>query len=69
VTRRALLDWARDTGRGHTVRPVTLDELRSRPAFWVSSLSLAVPIHTIDGVDVPRADELVAEFSAALRRG
>jgi para-aminobenzoate synthetase/4-amino-4-deoxychorismate lyase len=69
VTRRALLDHARDTGRRTELHGFVLADLVSRPAFWTSSLSGAVPIHRVDGVDLPRADGLVARFAAALLGG
>jgi para-aminobenzoate synthetase/4-amino-4-deoxychorismate lyase len=69
VTRRALLDLARDEGRPTALRTFEAPELLARPAFWASSLSGAVPIHLVDGVDLPRADELVARFAAALLGG
>jgi branched-subunit amino acid aminotransferase/4-amino-4-deoxychorismate lyase len=69
VTRRALLDLARDRGRRTVLRSFELAELRSRPAFWTSSLSGAVPIATVDGTALPRADELVRAFAAALIGG
>jgi para-aminobenzoate synthetase/4-amino-4-deoxychorismate lyase len=69
VTRRALLDLARDEGRRTVLRAFDLDTLRTRPAFWTSSLSGAVPIHSVDGVALPRADDLVAGFATALIGG
>jgi para-aminobenzoate synthetase/4-amino-4-deoxychorismate lyase len=69
VTRRALLDLARDVGRPSELRTFGVGELVSRPAFWTSSLSGAVPIHRVDGVPLPRADEVAAEFAAALLGG
>ena len=69
VTRRALLDLARDEGRRSELRPFGLDELRATPAFWTSSLSLAVPIASVDGIDLPRADAVVAGFAHALTGG
>ena len=69
VTRRALLDLARDEGRRTVLRSFDVDELRTRPAFWTSSLSGAVPIATVDGVALPRADELVARFASLLVGG
>jgi para-aminobenzoate synthetase/4-amino-4-deoxychorismate lyase len=69
VTRRALLDLARDTGRRTELRTFALPELVRRPAFWTSSLSGAVPIHAVDGVALPRADELVAELACQLIGG
>ncbi|MEP7180017.1 MAG: chorismate-binding protein, partial [Pseudonocardiales bacterium] len=69
VTRRALLDLARDTGRPTELRQFGLDELTGTAAFWTSSLSGAVPIHAIDGVALPRRDEEVAALSALLILG
>jgi para-aminobenzoate synthetase/4-amino-4-deoxychorismate lyase len=69
VTRRALLDLARDTGRRTELRTFALPELVRRPAFWTSSLSGAVPIHAVDGVALPRADQLVAELACQLIGG
>ena len=42
ITRRAVLDVARDAGRTSHLRPVHLDDLRSGVPFWTSSLSGAV---------------------------
>jgi branched-subunit amino acid aminotransferase/4-amino-4-deoxychorismate lyase len=69
VTRRALLDHARDTGRPTVLRSFEVAELLARPAFWTSSLSGAVPIHRVDGIDLPRADEVVGEFARVLVGG
>lgn len=69
VTRRAVLDLARDAGYRTALRPFGVDELRRRPAFWTSSLSGAVPIRSVDGAALPRADELVAGLAAALFGG
>jgi para-aminobenzoate synthetase/4-amino-4-deoxychorismate lyase len=69
VTRRALLDHARDTGRPTQLRGFDAAEMCARPAFWTSSLRGAVPIHRVDGADLPRADGLVAEFAQALVGG
>ncbi len=69
VTRRAVLDLARDAGRPTALRTFGPPELQARPAFWTSSLSLAVPIHEVDGVPLPRADDLVAGFARALSGG
>jgi para-aminobenzoate synthetase/4-amino-4-deoxychorismate lyase len=69
VTRRALLDLAHDEGRPTSLRAFDVAELATRPAFWTSSLSGAVPIHRVDGVELPRADGLVASFAAALFGG
>jgi branched-subunit amino acid aminotransferase/4-amino-4-deoxychorismate lyase len=69
VTRRALLDLARDEGRPTVLRGFDLGELAARPAFWTSSLSGAVPIRAVDGSELPRADELVARFADGLLGG
>jgi para-aminobenzoate synthetase / 4-amino-4-deoxychorismate lyase len=69
VTRRALLDLALDAGRPTALRAFDVAELTGRPAFWTSSLSGAVPIHSVDGVELPRADDVVAGFAAALFGG
>jgi para-aminobenzoate synthetase/4-amino-4-deoxychorismate lyase len=66
ITRRALLDLARDTGRPTELRPFGIDELLGNAAFWTSSLSGAVPIHAVDGVALPRRDDEVAAFAAQL---
>lgn len=66
VTRRALLDLARDEGRPVELRAFGRDELIRTPAFWTSSLSGAVPVHAVGGVALPRADALVATFAARL---
>jgi branched-subunit amino acid aminotransferase/4-amino-4-deoxychorismate lyase len=64
-----VLDLARDAGRPAVLRGFDRAELLTRPAFATSSLSGAVPIHRVDGVDLPRADDVVAEFAAALIGG
>jgi para-aminobenzoate synthetase/4-amino-4-deoxychorismate lyase len=69
VTRRALLDLARDEGRPTDLRAFDVAELTARPAFWTSSLSGAIPIHRVDGIDLPRADDLVDSFAATLLGG
>ncbi|MFN2559763.1 MAG: aminodeoxychorismate synthase component I [Jatrophihabitans sp.] len=69
VTRRALLDLARDEGRPTVLRGFDLAELAARPAFWTSSLSGAVPIRAVDGSALPRAHELIGRFADALLGG
>jgi para-aminobenzoate synthetase/4-amino-4-deoxychorismate lyase len=69
VTRRAVLDLARDLGRPTALRGFALAELTRRPAFWTSSLSGAVPIARVEGVPLPRADDLVAELAGRLFGG
>ncbi|HKC28660.1 MAG TPA: aminotransferase class IV, partial [Jatrophihabitans sp.] len=69
VTRRALLDLARDDGRRSVLRTFDVAELSGKAAFWTSSLSGAVPIGSVDGVQLPRADDLVAAFAQRLAAG
>jgi branched-subunit amino acid aminotransferase/4-amino-4-deoxychorismate lyase len=69
VTRRALLDHARDGDRATRLRGFSVAELVTRPAFWTSSLSGAVPIRSVAGVALPRADDVVAALAAALIGG
>jgi para-aminobenzoate synthetase/4-amino-4-deoxychorismate lyase len=69
ITRRALLDIARDQGRQTELRVFDVPELLARPAFVTSSISGAVPIRRVDGVELPRADERVAHFESALFGG
>lgn len=69
VTRRALLDLARDEGRPTVLRGFDLAELGARPAFWTSSLNGAVPIRALDGRELPRADNLIARFADGLFGG
>jgi branched-subunit amino acid aminotransferase/4-amino-4-deoxychorismate lyase len=66
VTRRALLDLARDSGRATSVRSFTLAEMRRSASFWTSSLSGAVPIHAVDQTELPRRDEQIAELARGL---
>ncbi|HEY3631377.1 MAG TPA: aminodeoxychorismate synthase component I, partial [Jatrophihabitantaceae bacterium] len=67
ITRRALLDRARDRGRSTRLATFTLDELLgAAAAFWTSSLSGVVPIASVDGVPLPRRD---AELATLLGPG
>jgi para-aminobenzoate synthetase/4-amino-4-deoxychorismate lyase len=66
VTRRAVLDLARDEGRPTDLRAFDLAELTTCAAFWTSSLSLAVPIASVDGVRLPRADDVATGLSRRL---
>ena len=67
VTRRALLDLARDRGRPTRLRTFVVDELMSSSAaFWTSSLSGLVPIASVDGVPLRRRDKELARLGAAL---
>ena len=67
ITRRLVLDAARDAGRPTCLRPFTVDELQTCAAFWTSSISGLVPIEAVDGVALPRNDDDIAELAAALR--
>jgi para-aminobenzoate synthetase/4-amino-4-deoxychorismate lyase len=66
VTRRAVLDLARDAGRSTELRPFGLAELRRTAAFWTSSLSGAVAIHAVDGAALPRRDDEISALAALL---
>jgi para-aminobenzoate synthetase/4-amino-4-deoxychorismate lyase len=66
VTRRAVLDLARDRGWRVELRDVPLDELLSCAAFWTSSLSGAVIIGSVDGTALPRRDAFVRELAKTL---
>ncbi|MGN6609056.1 MAG: aminotransferase class IV, partial [Jatrophihabitans sp.] len=66
VTRRAVLDLARDTGGAVQLRTFPVDELCGSVAFWTSSLRGAVPIASVDGVLLPRCDDEVARVAARL---
>jgi branched-subunit amino acid aminotransferase/4-amino-4-deoxychorismate lyase len=68
VTRRAVLDLARDAGHRTELRTFTVAELMAGAAFWTSSVSLAVPIHAVDGIASPRRDGDVSRVAAALLR-
>jgi para-aminobenzoate synthetase/4-amino-4-deoxychorismate lyase len=66
ITRRAVLDVARDSGRRAVLRGFTVTDLHHHAAFWTSSLSGVVPIRSVDGVVLPRRDEVVVELARAL---
>jgi para-aminobenzoate synthetase / 4-amino-4-deoxychorismate lyase len=66
VTRRALLDLARDTGRGTELRAFDVAEMTRNVAFWTSSLSGAVAIHAVDGDALPRRDDEIAALGVLL---
>ena len=67
VTRRALLDLARDLGRPTRLAAFTVDELlAAAAAFWTSSLSGLVPIASVDGQPLRRLDPDVAALAARL---
>jgi para-aminobenzoate synthetase/4-amino-4-deoxychorismate lyase len=71
ITRRAVLDRARDHGRPTRLATFTLDELlAAAAAFWTSSLSGVVPIASVDGVPLPRRDaELATLLGPAVAAG
>jgi para-aminobenzoate synthetase/4-amino-4-deoxychorismate lyase len=69
VTRRAVLDLARDEGRATVLRGFDLSELISHAAFWTSSLSGAVPIHSVNGVDLPARNDVVVSLARRLSGG
>ena len=69
ITRRAVLDLARDAGRSVELRTFGLDELRDSAAFWTSSLSGAVPIVSVDGAALPRLDDDVGKLRQRLIGG
>jgi para-aminobenzoate synthetase / 4-amino-4-deoxychorismate lyase len=66
VTRRALLDAAHDRGIATSLRSFGIDELVGSAAFWTSSLSLAVPLASVDGTPLPRRDKEIAVLARAL---
>ncbi|MDT4938884.1 MAG: para-aminobenzoate synthetase / 4-amino-4-deoxychorismate lyase, partial [Pseudonocardiales bacterium] len=69
VTRRALLDLAHDQGRRVEIRGFDIAELVGCTPFWTSSLSGAVPIHSVDGLPTVAGDEVVYGFAAELLGG
>jgi para-aminobenzoate synthetase / 4-amino-4-deoxychorismate lyase len=66
VTRRVLLDYARDDQRPVQIRGFDVTEMTANPAFWTNSISGAVPIASVDGIRLPRNDEQIAEFARYL---
>jgi len=66
VTRRALLDLARDLGRPTRLSGFTVDDMARTAAFWTSSLSGIVPIASVDGRALPRRDDELDELAKAL---
>jgi para-aminobenzoate synthetase / 4-amino-4-deoxychorismate lyase len=67
ITRRALLDLARDLGRPTLLAAFTVAELLAAAgAFWTSSLSGLVPIASVDGQPLRRRDSDVAALAAGL---
>jgi len=67
ITRRALLDLARDQGRPTQLRAFGIGDLSTASAvFWTSSIGGVTAITDVDRVPLRRADELLGEFSSAL---
>jgi len=70
ITRRALLDLARDQGRPTQLRAFDIGELPTAAAmFWTSSIGGVTAITDVDRVPLRRADALLGEFSRALGFG
>jgi para-aminobenzoate synthetase/4-amino-4-deoxychorismate lyase len=67
VTRREVLDMLDDQRTPARIRRYSVqDLLRSRGAFWTSSLSGAVPITAVDGTALPDVSEFTAELNGEL---
>jgi branched-subunit amino acid aminotransferase/4-amino-4-deoxychorismate lyase len=67
VTRREVVDVLDDQQTPAVIRRYTpADLLRSRGAFWTSSLSGAVPIAVVDGVALPDISEFATELNDRL---
>jgi para-aminobenzoate synthetase/4-amino-4-deoxychorismate lyase len=66
ITRRALLDHARDTGRRVELRSFGIADLLAAPAFWTSSLSGCVPIAGVDDYVLPRHDSEISALALAV---
>jgi para-aminobenzoate synthetase / 4-amino-4-deoxychorismate lyase len=69
VTRRALLDLARDRGRPTRLATFTVEDMTTAAAFWTSSLSGVVPIASVDGRPLHRRDAELAALGDALLGG
>lgn len=69
VTRRAVLDLARDTGRPVELREFGVAELLRHAAFWTSSLSGAVPLRSLDGTALPAAEAEIRAIAQVLLGG
>jgi para-aminobenzoate synthetase / 4-amino-4-deoxychorismate lyase len=64
VTRREVLDLLDDQRTPARIRRCSVqDLLRSRGAFWTSSLSGAVPIIAVDGTVLPDVSDFTAELN------
>ncbi|HZD98559.1 MAG TPA: aminodeoxychorismate synthase component I [Micromonosporaceae bacterium] len=66
VTRRALLDYARDEARPVQIRGFDRTEMTANTAFWTNSIGGAVPIASVDGVLLPAEVEPIAAFAQYL---
>jgi para-aminobenzoate synthetase / 4-amino-4-deoxychorismate lyase len=67
VTRREVLDLLDDQRTPASIRRYSVqDLLRSRGAFWTSSLSGAVPITAVDGTLLPDVSNFTAELNKQL---
>jgi para-aminobenzoate synthetase / 4-amino-4-deoxychorismate lyase len=67
VTRREVLDLLDDQRTPASIRRCSVqDLLRSRGAFWTSSLSGAVPITAVDGTALPDVSDFTAELNKQL---
>jgi para-aminobenzoate synthetase/4-amino-4-deoxychorismate lyase len=67
VTRREVLDLLDDQRTPARIRRCSVqDLLRSRGAFWTSSLSGAVPITAVDGTALPDVSDFTAELNKQL---
>lgn len=67
VTRREVLDLLDDQRTPARIRRCSVqDLLRSRGAFWTSSLSGAVPITAVDGTVLPDVSDFTAELNKQL---
>jgi para-aminobenzoate synthetase / 4-amino-4-deoxychorismate lyase len=68
VTRREVVDLLDDQKTQVAIRRCSVqDLLKSRGAFWTSSLSGAVPITAVDGTRLPDISEFTAELNKRLR--
>lgn len=67
VTRRALLDTARDLGRRTRLVSFGVEDVRTAAAvFWTSSVSGLVPVAALNGSDLRRRDDDLATLGMAL---
>jgi para-aminobenzoate synthetase/4-amino-4-deoxychorismate lyase len=67
VTRREVVDLLDDQQTPARIRRCTVQDLiRSRGAFWTSSLSGAVPVTAVDGMALPDISKFTAELNRRL---